>query len=89
MPDVSSDAAPLKAFVFLEQLPENRLVPLEDRKETFKRLTACLIRPLETGDWAEKSLNLLEDLTRRVPAYVLRFDKSGGVVDLLKEFNRR
>jgi hypothetical protein len=83
IPDVSSASAPLKAILFLEQAPENRLVPLLDPKEVFRRLVFLVVRPLVTADWWEKVLNLLERVIKEVPAYVLRFDRSGEVKDII------
>ena len=83
VPDVSPSSAPLKAILFLEQAPENRIIPVDDRKEITRRLLACLIRPFETADWWDKTLGLVEKMAREVPCYVLKFDKSGDVVDLI------
>jgi len=93
-PVVSASSAPLRAIMFLEQAPvdrlENRLLPLSDVREIVPRLLACLITPHVTGDWWEKSLTLVERIAREVDCYRLRFDKSGAVVDVLREaFVRR
>jgi len=85
VPDVSPSSAPLKAIMFLEQSPENKLIPLDNRKEIYKRLLACLIKPFETTDWWDKMLSLVEKIARDVPCYVLKFDKSGEVVDLIED----
>jgi hypothetical protein len=85
VPDVSPSSAPLKAIMFLEQAPENRIIPLDDRKEIIRRLLACLIKPFETADWWNKTLRLVENMTREVPCYVLKFDKSGAVVDVVAD----
>lgn len=85
VPDVSPSSAPLKAIMFLEQAPENRIIPLDNRKEINRRLLACLIKPFETADWWDKSLRLVENMVRVVPCYVLKFDKSGAVVDVVAD----
>ena len=85
VPDVSPSSAPLKAILFLEQAPENRIIPLDDRKEIIRRLLACLIKPFETADWWDKSLRLVEKMARELPCYVLKFDKSGAVVDVVMD----
>jgi radical SAM protein with 4Fe4S-binding SPASM domain len=85
VPDVSGNSAPLKAILFLEKAQENKLILISDKKEAAKRVLPCLIRPLETIDWWGKTLLVVDKLTEEVPCYVLRFDKSGEVVDLLKE----
>ena len=84
VPDVSAASAPLKSIMFLEKATENRLIHVSNRKEINKRLLACLIKPFETVNWWNKTLILVERMAREVPCYVLKFDKSGGVVDLIK-----
>jgi hypothetical protein len=89
VPDVSARSAPLRAIMFLEQSRENRLIPIEDRKEINRRLLACLVRPFETSEWWDKMLCLVEKINREVPCYILQFDRSGRVVDVLREFSRQ
>ncbi len=84
-PLVSPASAPLRAILFLDKAAENRLTPLADRREVTRRLLACLIKPFVTADWWEKTLALVEQLAREAPAYALRFDRSGTVVELLRE----
>ena len=84
VPDISPNSAALRAIMFLEKADENRLIPLEDRKERIKKILECLVKPLVTVDWWEKTLSVAERIAREVPCYVLRFDKSGKAVDLLK-----
>jgi len=50
-----------------------------------KKLPAYLIKPFETRDWWEKMLDLTQRIAGSVPCYFLEFDKSGGVIDLLRE----
>jgi len=83
IPDVSSASAPLRAILFLEQAPENRLVPIPDPKEVFRRLVFLVVRPLATAEWWGKVLGLLEQGIREVPAYVLRFERSGELKDII------
>jgi hypothetical protein len=90
VPEISANSAPLTAIMFLEQSAQNRLIPLNDKKEVIKKLLACLIKPLVTADWWEKILTLAEKIVQEVPCYMLQFDKSGGVVNLLeKEFGAK
>jgi hypothetical protein len=84
VPDVSANSAPLRAIMFLEKADENRIIPLEDKKEITKRLLSCLIKPFVTTDWWEKTLVLIEELAEQAPCYALKFDKSGRVIDMLK-----
>ena len=84
VPEVSGNSAPLTAILFLEKSQENMLIPIIDKKEISKRLLSCLIQPFVTADWWDKTLSLLEKISGRVPCYVLKFDKSGRAVELLK-----
>lgn len=82
--NVSSNSAPLRAILFLVKSNENHLIPLDDKKEVIRKLLACLIKPFVTADWWEKTLLLVGRIAREVPCYLLHFDKSGQVVDLIK-----
>ena len=83
VPDVSLASAPLRAICFIEQAAENTLTPLTDRKEITRRLLACLIKPFVTAAWWHKTLDLIEQMARELPCYVMRFDKSGAIVEEL------
>jgi len=85
VPDVSANSAALKAIMFLEKSDENRIIPLEDKKEITKGLLSCLIKPFVTVDWWEKTLALVDKIGTEVPCYVLEFDKSGRAVDVLRQ----
>ncbi len=82
--DVSANTAPLKGIFFLNQAKENSLEPIKDVTESFEKLLPCLIRPLETREWWEKSMDLLAEIAEDVPCWQLNFDKSGKVLDLIK-----
>jgi hypothetical protein len=84
LPDVSPASAPLTAIMFLEQAPTNELIPIQDKKERLSKVLGHVIKPLVTADWWEKTLDLAGKIAAEVPAYRMRFDKSGAVVDLLK-----
>ncbi len=88
VPDVSPDSVPLEAIFFLEKSEKNELIRVTDRQAALTRLWACLIKGLTADGWWDKILPLLEVLTREVPCYILRFDKSGAVVDLLKDMKK-
>jgi len=85
--EVSANSAPLTAMLFLEQAKQNRLIPIEDKWQKFKKLLPYLIKPLETRDWWERMLDLTHRIAGSVPFYSLEFDKSGGVVELLTSLN--
>ena len=83
-PIAAAGDAPLRAVLFLEQADQNCLLPLTDRRDIVRRLLAGLIRPFETADWWEKTLTWVQQLARETPCYVMRFDASDGIVDLLQ-----
>jgi MoaA/NifB/PqqE/SkfB family radical SAM enzyme len=83
--EVSSNSALLKAILFLEKAENNHVIPVADKRERFRRLLGCVIKPLVTPDWWEKTLSLVEKISGTVPCYVLRFDKDADVSDLLKD----
>lgn len=85
VPDVSSDDAPLKAIVFINQAKHNAIEEITDRREKVNLLLENLIRPFETKDWWEKTLDVLERLSREVPCYRMHFDRSGGIVQKVIE----
>jgi hypothetical protein len=82
---VSSASAPLKAILFLKQARHNHLLRLDDHQEIIHRLLACLIKPLVTADWWNSMLSLVSAIAAAVPCYTLEFDKSGRVVEILRQ----
>jgi len=82
--DVSGKSVPLKAILFLEKSDINQIDPVPSEQDAFNRLLACLIRPLETRDWWDKSLDFLTHLSQQVPCWNLKFNKTGQVSDLIK-----
>jgi hypothetical protein len=83
--DISAASAPLKAILFLQQDKQNRLSRIDRKQEVAKRLLACLVKPLVTAEWWDRILSLVEMIIREVPCYLLRFNNSGEVVDVLQE----
>jgi MoaA/NifB/PqqE/SkfB family radical SAM enzyme len=81
--EVSATSSPLNSILFLEKSAENCLIPLKNRAECRRRLLACLIKPFVTAEWWNNMLTLVDRMSNEVPCYVLRFDKSGQVMDLL------
>ncbi|MFB0564458.1 MAG: hypothetical protein ACETWK_02115 [Candidatus Aminicenantaceae bacterium] len=84
VPDVSPASAPLKAILFLHKDGENRLVQHNSKRDAVSKLLPCLVKPLVTADWWEKTLALVEMIVGEVPCYSLCFDKTGRVEDVLK-----
>jgi len=85
VPDVSGNSVPLKAILFLEKSDKNCFTLLKDKEEITKKILDYLIRPLVTADWWDKTLSLVDKIVQEIPCYVLRFDKSGKVVDILRK----
>lgn len=84
---VSSSSAPLKGIFFLEKSQENVLIPINDQMEIRKRLIPCLPRPFVNPKWWESIWPLVSQIAAEIPAYILRFDKSGAIVPLIRELN--
>jgi len=82
---VSPNSAPLRAIMFLEQAKENELIAIDDKSKITGMLLTRLVRPFASPDWWQKALNLIENIVNKVPCYTVKFDKSGKVLDLLKE----
>lgn len=83
--DVSSALAPLGAMIFLEQAKENSITLLENKGEILRTLLPCVIRPVESSDWWNRTLTLVGKIVGEVPFYRLRFDLSGRAVDLIQD----
>lgn len=85
--EVSAASAPLSALLFLNKSERNLVTPIKDKGEKFRKLLPYLIKPLETKDWWERMLALVQRIASEVPCYTLEFDKSGAVIDLLTSLN--
>jgi MoaA/NifB/PqqE/SkfB family radical SAM enzyme len=85
--EVSANSAPLSALLFLKKSQRNLVTLMKDKAEKFKKLLPYLIKPLETKDWWERMLLLVERIASGVPCYTLEFDKSGQVIELLRGLN--
>jgi len=85
VPDISATSAPLKAILFLKKAQRNRLIPIKDKKQISGKLLAYLIKPFVTAEWWDKTLALIEKISAGIPCYILEFDKSGKVIELLNK----
>jgi MoaA/NifB/PqqE/SkfB family radical SAM enzyme len=85
LPDVSVNGAMLQGMFFLEQAPTNQRIPLTDPGEILSRLLPCVVKGLVTADWWDKILALAGQIAREVPIYRLKFDKSGQVIEVLRD----
>lgn len=85
VPDVSVDSAPLSAIMFLEKANENELIKITNQKEIVQKMLSCLIQPFVTLDWWQRTLAIIDQVITETPCYVLRFDKSGKIVQKLNK----
>lgn len=86
--DVSGSSAPLKAILFLEQSSHNELVAITDRKLIWRRLLTTLIRAVTDAKWWHKELDVLQQIVDDIPCYLMRFDKTGKIVEHLVELSK-
>jgi len=84
VPVVSAASGPLAAILFLKHADTNRIVPLDGRRDVLGNLLPCVIKPLVTADWWERTLDVIERVVADVPCYVAEFDRSGAIVPLLR-----
>lgn len=84
LPTVNPDSAPLKKIFFLNKSNENRIIPLEDKMESYRKIIQCLIRPVQTNEWWNKMFNLIELLQKTIPMYIINFSMDGKIVEKLK-----
>ncbi len=89
IPDVSSSSAPLRAVCILTKDKANRLERISDHKEILKVLLSTLVKPVASVEWWHKELDALEKLVKEVPVYRMRFDKSGEIVEILKNLTKK
>jgi len=86
---VSSSDAPLKALFFLEKSAVNEIVQLKDTPEIISRILPRIMQPLVTSDWWEKTLGILDNFVREVPFFIIRFDKSGEIGAIVRDFTEK
>jgi len=85
IPEVSHSSAPLRAILFIEKAPDNKLIPIEGKVMKVAKFLEFVVKPLVTADWWERVISLAEDVAAEIPFYVLHCDRSGRVADLLEE----
>jgi len=86
---VSPASAPLRAIFFLEKSQDNCILPITEQMERRNRMLGCLIRPVVTPDWWERTLPLINDAAGSIPCYTMQFDKSGEIVEIVKDLLRQ
>jgi hypothetical protein len=83
--DVSPASAPLRAILYLEQAKTNELIPIDDKRERLGKFLSHVVKALVAEDWWDKTLDLAGKVSAEVPAYRVKFDKSGAVAETLKQ----
>jgi len=81
--EVSPGSASLRGIFFLEQAHNNQVLLMEDRKETWRRLLATLIRPMVTAEWWHKELDTLEEIIDQIPCYLMQFEKKPDITKIV------
>lgn len=84
LPEVSSASAPLAAMFFLEQANDNSIIEISKSLEKLDRILPVLIHSVTTEKWWSDTLSTIDDIIQNIPMYLLRFDKSGEIVPLLR-----
>jgi hypothetical protein len=84
VPIASPGSAPLRAICFLRQAGENRVRPVSEPAEAVRGLVPRVVRPLVVGDWWPRTFDLVETIVREVPCFELSFDRTGGIVDVVR-----
>lgn len=77
---VSSASAPLQAVLFLEKGSENKIQPMMNKKEIWRRLLGTIIKPMVTNAWWQEEMDILGKFIDEVPAFTMYFDKTGLIV---------
>ena len=83
VPDISAADATLTHLFFLEKSEDNKLVPVKKKSEIVRRILPCIIQPLATEEWLDRTLSLVKDIIHDVPCYRLQFDRHGGILTTL------
>jgi len=84
VPTVSPDDAPLRALFIIEKAGTNEAVRITPA-QVARKLPEFIIKGMATPDWWNKVFDLVGTIAREVPAYVLRLDKSGQAVQVVKD----
>ncbi len=76
---------PLRAIFFLEKANDNRLIPVYDPKKIIGKLYSYQIKPFTCKSWVEKALIFFENLAKNIDHYILQFDTSDQVINLIED----
>ena len=70
----------------MSKLSTNRLIPIKDKGEKFKKLLPYLIKPLETRDWWDRMLDLFTGSPMRFPAIPLNSTRAEASLTCSEKF---
>jgi len=82
--EVNNIQAPIKAIFLLQKAVHNSLTPLTKKREILHELILRTSRPLITAHWLDKTLELLADISNRIPVYQLNFTKDIRLLPVLE-----
>ena len=82
--EVNNLQAPIKAIFLLQKAVQNNLTPLTNKSEILHELILRTSRPLITAQWLDKTLELLADISNRIPVYQLHFTKDLRLLSVLE-----
>lgn len=82
--EVNNVQAPIKAIFLLQKAAQNNLTTLTNKREILHELILRMSRPLITAHWLDKTLELLADISNRVPVYQLYFTKDIRLLPVLE-----
>jgi len=88
IPSVSAASAPLRAVLFLRRSSQNRLTLMSDSAEAQGRLLGSCVRALGAPGRLEPTLSVVAQVARELPVFELEFDKSGRIVEQLKQLTQ-
>jgi hypothetical protein len=84
VPEVSQTSVPLRAIFFLEKSDKNSITLIENKKQIAKHLIQSMVKPfLNPQDW-DKTFTMIENMTKDINCYILKFDLSGKICDKIK-----
>ena len=80
----SKNSAKIGGIYFINQAKKNEIVPMA-KKEAAIKLLDYIVRPIETAEWWNKTLEIVDKFVSDNDFYNLFFDKSGEIVNILSQ----
>lgn len=85
VPDVSTTSMPLKAVFFLKQAPINKISLIEGAALKNKYIIKSMVNSFFTPEEWEMAFNTIEKLTTNVNFFMIEFNLTGEICDILEE----